>query len=422
MQTTGPLDVDRPDGTQTDGVVSGTVQPGFEPAAEAFRENFSRRGEIGASFCAYHRGQRVVDLWGGVADPASGRPWQAETLCVIFSATKGLASAAVLSAAEAGAIDYDAPVRELWPELAKDSLEDLTLRHLMNHRAGLVALDQPVTVRDLTEPERLLPILESQQPIWPPGERQGYHGISFGLYLPEIFRRATGTTLGRWLADKVTGPLGADAYLGLPEEHAERLATLVPVGPLERLAKLIPWVIRHNTVERRLLRALLDKRSLTSRAFAHPRELGAGGLARFHDPDVRRLELPWAGGIASARGLARVYAALACGGTLDGTTICRPEALRPIEERQSWQAPDAVLLKAMGWSQGFLKEEGGIFSPNPAAFGHPGAGGALGFCDPTRQLAWAYVMNRMDFRLRSPRAIALSQALYRCPAIRSGTT
>lgn len=397
--------------------VQGTVRPGFESVAEAFRENFFRRGELGASFCAYHRGERVVDLWGGVADPASGRPWQADTLSVVFSATKGLTATAVLTAAEAGLVDYDAPVRELWPELAKGGLEDLTLRHLVNHRAGLAALDRPVTLRDLAEPERLLPVLESQQPLWRPGERQGYHGITFGLYVPEVFRRATGTTLGRWLAEKVAGPLGADVHLGLPDEHAGRLATLVPVGPIERLVKLIPWVVRHNTVERRLLRALLDKRSLTSRAFAHPRELGARGLARFHDADVRRLELPWAGAIASARGLARVYAALAGGGTLDGTTLCRPEALKPIEARQSWQAPDDVLLKAMGWSQGFLKEEGGIFSPSPEAFGHPGAGGTLGFCDPTRQLAWAYVMNRMDFRLRSPRAIALSQALYRCPAV-----
>ena len=191
----------------------------------------------------------------------------------------------------------------------------------------------------------------------------------------------------------------------------------MPVGPFERIAKLVPWVIRNDTVERRLLKALLDKRSLTSRAFAHPRALGAGGLHRFHDPDVRRLELPWAGGISSARGLAKVYAALASGGQLGDRVLCRPESILPVQPRQSWQDRDDVLLKALGWSQGFLKEEGGVFSPHPEAFGHPGAGGSLGFCDPTRQLAWAYVMNRMDFRLRSPRAIAVSQALYRCAPV-----
>ncbi|MEO1083482.1 MAG: serine hydrolase, partial [Acidobacteriota bacterium] len=189
------------------------------------------------------------------------------------------------------------------------------------------------------------------------------------------------------------------------------------VSRLGRIAKLIPHVIRHNTVERRLLRALLDKRSLTTRAFAQPAALGGDGLHRFNDPAVHRLELAWASGLASARGLARVYAALAQGGALDGVTLCAPDAIPPLRRRQSWQDPDLVLLKAMGWSQGFLKEEGGLFSPNPEAFGHPGAGGALGFCDPTRELAWGYVMNRMDFRLRSPRAVALSQALYRSPAL-----
>ncbi|MEM8997862.1 MAG: serine hydrolase domain-containing protein, partial [Acidobacteriota bacterium] len=274
--------------------IHGTVAPGFEPAARAFRENFAARGEVGASFCAYHRGVPVVDLWAGFADARRRRPWRADTLCVIFSATKGLAAAAVLGAAHRGLIDYDAPVAGVWPELARGRLRDLTLRHLMNHRAGLVTVDEPISLRELADPDRLSAKLERQTPHWSPGEMQGYHGVTYGLYLSEIFRRTVGRSLGHWLRDEVTGPLGADAFLGLPPELDPRVATLIPVGRLERIAKLVPHVIRHDTVERRLLRALLDKRSLTTRAFAHPAALGGGGLHRFNDPAIHRLELAWA--------------------------------------------------------------------------------------------------------------------------------
>lgn len=397
--------------------IHGTVAAGFEPAAQAFRENFERRGELGASFCAYHRGRVVVDLWAGFTGPRRRSRWRAETLCVIFSATKGLAAAAVLHAAHRGLLSYDAPVADLWPELARGRLAELTLRDVMNHRSGLVAVEEPVGASELADPRRLAPILERQEPLWTPGSRQGYHGVTYGLYVAEIFRRAVGRTLGQWLREEIAGPLDADVFLGLPPEQDPRVATLVPVGRIERLLKLIPHALKEDNVERRLVRALLDRRSFTTRAFAQPAAFGARGLQVFNEPSTHRLELAWASALASARGLARVYAVLASGGALDGFTLCDPDAITSLCERQSWQDPDLVLRKAMGWSQGFLKEEGGLFSPNPEAFGHPGAGGALGFCDPSRQLAWAYVMNRMDFRLRSPRAVALSQSLYRSPAI-----
>ncbi|MEO1087384.1 MAG: serine hydrolase domain-containing protein, partial [Acidobacteriota bacterium] len=206
--------------------IHGTVAPGFEPAARAFRENFERRGEVGASFCAYHRGEPVVDLWSGVADVEHGRPWLADTLCVIFSATKGLAAAAVLGAVHRGLLDYDAPVAGVWPELARGRLADLTLRQVMNHRSGLVTVDSPISLDELADPEGLAPLLARQTPEWTPGDRQGYHGVTYGLYVSEIFRRAVGRTLGQWLRDEVTGPLGADAFLGLPPAEDSRVASL----------------------------------------------------------------------------------------------------------------------------------------------------------------------------------------------------
>lgn len=394
--------------------IKGNVEPGFEPVLDAFRENFTRRRELGAGFCAFLDGRPVVDLWGGLADAKQGRPWEEDTLCMIFSSTKGLVATAFLMLADRGLIDYDAPLADHWPELAKNGKASITLRQLMNHRSGLIALDAALTIDDFESWDPVLAAMEAQEPLWEPGSSQGYHGVTFGPYLAEIFRRVTGgDTLGRFIQSELAGPLGADVHLGLPEADDERVATLYPVTMAQRFVRALPYVLFNDVVERRLLRAMTRKRSDTARAFGSPAQLGAKGLQNFNLPRVRRLELPWANGLATARGLATVYSALSTGGSRGGVRVCGQETLAPVQERQSFEPRDRVILKPVGWSQGFIKEETHLFSPNPESFGHPGMGGALGFCDPTRRVSWAYVMNRLDFRLRSPRALALSHALYK---------
>jgi len=382
---------------------------------EVFSDNFSKRGELGASFCAYKDGRKVADLWGGVADLDSGALWEEDTLCLIFSSTKGVVAACCLMLADRGKLDYDAPIATYWPEFAREGKDAITVRQLMNHRSGLAGIETPLTIDDFAAWDPVVAAMEAQKPMWEPGTAQGYHGVSYGPFMSELFRRVEGRTVGRFLADEVAGPLGAELHIGLPEALDDRVAMLYPMTMGQRIIKALPYIMFNDCVERRLLKAIRDKSSLTSRAFASPAELGVRGVHNFNLKRVRRLELPWANGIATARGLARMYAVLAEGGELDGVRLVRSETIEPVKPRQTFEPRDRILHKPLGWSQGFIKEEPHLFSPNLESFGHPGAGGALGFCDPTRRMAWGYTMNKLDFRLRSPRAIALSQALYSCP-------
>jgi CubicO group peptidase (beta-lactamase class C family) len=393
--------------------VHGSVKPGFEPVEAAFRENFERRGEIGASACAWHDGEKVVDLWGGLADRDSGRPWEADTVTVVFSATKGLVALCLLMLADRGKLDYDRPVANYWPEFAAAGKERVTVRELLNHRAGLHVVDEPHSLEDWTRSERIAPALAKQRPSWQPGSDQGYGAVSAGAYAAELFRRVAGRSVGTFLAEEVARPLAADAYIGIPAEIQPRVATIYPAKPGTPHLKLIPEVFTGRTVEGRIVRALLRRNSFTRRAVGNPR-MGRKGLQHFNDPEVQARELPWAGGIASARGLAEIYAALAHGGTQAGVSLCSAESIAPLRARQSWSERDRVMQKPLGFSQGFLKDALHVFAPGEEAFGHPGIGGALGLADPDRRLSFGYVMNRMDHRIRSPRCLALCHALYGC--------
>ena len=393
--------------------VHGSVKPGFEPVETAFRENFERRGEVGASACAWFEGERVVDLWGGLADRESGRPWDEDTLAITFSVTKGLVALCLLMLADRGKLDYDRPVANYWPEFGANGKQAITVRDLLNHRAGLAIVDESLPLEDWCRSERVGPVLARQRPVWKPGSDQGYGAISAGAYAAELFRRIAGCSVGRFFAKEVARPLAADAFIGLPADLEPRVATVYPSKLGRRHLELIPEVLTGRTVEGRILRALFNRRSLTRRAFGNPR-MGRKGLQRFNDPDVHALEVPWAGGIASARGLAEVYAALAHGGAHRDVSLCSAESIDSLRTRQSWSERDRVMQKPLGFSQGFLKDELHVFAPSGEAFGHPGMGGTLGLADPSRRLAFGYVMNQMDMRVRSPRCLALCHALYGC--------
>jgi CubicO group peptidase (beta-lactamase class C family) len=393
--------------------VHGSVEPGFEPVEAAFRENFERRGEVGASACAWFEGEKVVDLWGGLADLESGRPWDEDTLAITFSVTKGLVALCLLMLADRGKLDYDRPVADYWPEFGAHGKQAISVRDLLNHRAGLAVVDEPLSLEDWCRAERVGPVLAKQRPAWKPGSDQGYGAISAGAYAAELFRRVAGCSVGRFFAEEVAQPLAADAFIGLPADLEPRVATTYPAKYGIRQLELIPELLTGRTVEGRILRALFNRRSFTRRAFGNPR-LGRKGLQRFNDPDVHALEVPWAGGIASARGLAGVYATLAHGGTHRGISLCSAESIDALRTRQSWSDRDRVMQKPLGFSQGFLKDEVHVFAPSCEAFGHPGMGGALGLADPSRRLSFGYVMNQMDMRVRSPRCLALCHSLYGC--------
>jgi CubicO group peptidase (beta-lactamase class C family) len=393
--------------------VHGEVAPGWEHVREVFRDLFDAGLERGAAVSVYVAGERKVHLWGGIADAETGAPWEEHTLAVPFSATKGLAAVAFLLLVDRGLLDLDKPVRFYWPELRRRDQADITVRDLLNHRAGLCAVDRPLTLEDCADPRTLESALVAQSPRWRPGTDQGYGATAWGMYAAALFRRVAGESLGRFLRREVFEPLAADAYLGLPDSEQHRVARLEPVAPRELLKMVLPNLALGITNEGRIYRnALRGKAADTAPALFNPK-LGRAGLHRLNEPAVRAMELPWMNATVTADGLARVYAALANGGSLDGRKIVRKPTIQQVTPRQSWVNRDRVMCKPMGFSQGFMKEEPHLFSPHEAAFGHPGIGGSLGFADPTRKLGFGYTLNKLDPHIRSPRAVALCHAVYR---------
>lgn len=398
----------------------GSYEPGYQRVAQVFADQLSSREEIGASLAIHHRGRRVVDLWGGCADVATARPWRRDTRIVVFSVTKGLASMAMHLLADRGKLDWDAPVATYWPGFARNGKDAITVRTLLNHRGGLAFLDAPLTLDHCVDPtcrEQVLDALESQRPGWEPSTSQGYHAITFGMYARELFERIAGEPMGPFLRRELLDPLGSDAHLGTAADLDADVATLYPTGTPDRVGRMLGAALfAPASNEARVARATLQKDSVPRRAFLNP-SAGKASLAAYNAVPVRRAQLAWASATASAHGLSRAYLPFAGGGEHDGRRYLSERTLEPLYRRQSWSWQDQVLCKPIGWSQGFVKEERHLFSPTPESFGHPGMGGALGWCDPVHGIALGYVMNKMDWRVRSPRAVALCRALYECEAL-----
>ncbi|MEZ4390554.1 MAG: serine hydrolase domain-containing protein [Polyangiales bacterium] len=400
--------------------VEGSVAHGYEALAETFAAHLRQRLEVGAALTVYRRGACVVDLWGGVADQASRSPWRRDTRAVVFSVTKGLAAMALALLADRGELEWDAPVTTLWPEFGAAGKEAITLRTLFNHRAGLCALDEVLDLDDFTRPDqkpRIEEILARSAPLWTPGERQGYHATTYGMYLNAVFERIRGESVGDFLKRELFEPLDADVSLGTPASEDARIATLYPPRNGARVANMVRAYFAGDNTEARIFRSVLSRGSLSRRAFLSPRT-GPEGINAYNRPEVRRQCLPWASATASAHGVARAYLPFAQGGAHGGVPYLKAATLEPVYARQGWSDRDLVLQKPLGWSQGFLKEDAGVFSPVLESFGHAGIGGSLGWCDPVNGLTFGYVMNALDWRVRSPRAVALCDALYRCEALR----
>jgi CubicO group peptidase (beta-lactamase class C family) len=397
----------------------GRYAEGFEPVAKRFAAQLRRREQVGAALSVYQRGRQVVDLWGGVADVASARPWRRDTRIVVFSVTKGLVAMAMHLLADRGRLEWDAPIADVWPAFGRGNKRSITIRMLLNHRAGLAQLDAPLTLSDCTTGlTKVREALEAQRPSWSPGESQGYHAITFGLYAGEIFERLAGEPIGPFLKRELFDVVGSDARLGTAEDDDGDHATLYAPSAADRLTRMIgSAAFAPHSPEARIARSIIRPDSLPRRVFSNP-SAGRRGVLAYNDVAVRRAPLGWASATASADGVARAYLPFASAGAFAGRELLRPETLWPIYERQSWSGRDRVLMKPLGWSQGFLKEERHIFCPNPESFGHAGMGGALGWCDPVEEIAIGYAMNHMDWRVRSQRALDLCHVLYECDPLR----
>ena len=382
--------------------ISGTCDPRFAPVRDAFRDNFAQRGELGAAVCVVAQGRTVVDLWGGVADRASGRPWTADTLAMVFSATKGATALCAHVLVARGQLDLDAPVARYWPEFAAAGKDAIPVRMLLNHQAGLPGVDVRLPAEALYNWDSMTAALAAQAPSWTPGTAHGYHAITFGFLVGEVVRRVTGSTLGTFLRDTIAAPLGLDFWIGLPEEHEPRVATI-------RLAPPTP----HGSA---LFTAMMERGSLTWKAFMNPRGMLSPGHANARA--THAAELPASNGITNARGLAGLYAPLAGSGQAHGVTLVDRETVRVMSTVES-DGPDRVLLIPTRFASGFMKQmdnhpdDSVRFGPNPEAFGHVGAGGSVGMADPVAGIAIGYVMNQMGPGiLLNPRGQGLIDAVY----------
>ena len=383
--------------------VQGCVSRGYEAVRDVFTDNFTRRHELGGGCCAYHRGEKVVDLWGGVRDKVTGDPWERDTMVIIYSATKGLAAMTLAIAHSRGWLDYDERVCTYWPEFAQQGKERITVRQLLAHQAGLYALDEPLDRRLVADLDRLAIVLARQKPEWTPGTRQAYHGITLGYYEAELLRRIDPRrrSLGQFFQDEIATPLGLDLYIRLPEDIPNsRLATIAPPSKLD--------VFRGFPV--RLAIETLNPHSRIVRALW-------GSELPIDPPHVyaRNFEIPSGGAVGTARAIARAYGIFATGGrelglrqeTLD--LLCAP-AIPPTRGFY-----DECLRGEAQFSLGFMKPSPALPFGSPRAFGSPGAGGAMGLAEPDAGIGYAYVTSKMGTNLSGdPRDVALRDAVGSC--------
>ncbi|MGG2462504.1 serine hydrolase domain-containing protein [Streptomyces sp. RGM 3693] len=387
--------------------VQGTVEDGFEPVRDAFAANFAERGERGAAVAVYRDGRKIVDLWGGTKDgdaepgDPTAAPWEPGTAQVVRSATKGIAATVPLLLHQRGQLDLDAPVGTYWPEFKAAGKDRVLVRHLLAHRAGVPALDTPLTPAQAIDGLSGPAAVAAQAPAWTPGTDHGYHAQTYSWLLSELVLRVTGRTLGAWVADEISRPLDLDLWIGLPDEARPRVGRLAPVEAPPRPAAAGLRVRPKKAVAD----AYADPASLTSRAF------GAISPAPDENDDAyRAAELPASAGIATADALARAYAALI--GPVDGRPRLFAPATLTLARTEESAGPDRTLLVNTRFGLGFMLH--GPSSPllGPGSFGHPGRGGALAFADPESGIAFGYVTNGMQPNVTAdPRAQALVRAL-----------
>jgi CubicO group peptidase (beta-lactamase class C family) len=372
--------------------LEGSVALGFEGVQKAFEENFKNGSEVGASFCAYQHGTKVVDLWGGYADKAKDKPWQEHSLANVWSTTKGMTAMVIARLVEQGKVSYDEPVVTYWPEFGQHGKDKITVGQMLSHQAGVSALDHEPTLEDYCTPHLMAKWHAEAKPLWEPGSQSGYHAMSYGWLAGELAFRVTGKTLGSLFAEEVAAPLDADFYIGLPEDEDSRAVEMVAADESVDSASEVASMSE------------IRRRTLIDSVF--------GPLS----PNERRwraAEIPAAGGQANAAGIAVIYGALAQGGKLGRVNILQPETI-DLATKEQINSRDLVLDVRMSWGSGFVRNVAKvIYGPNPESFGHSGFGGSLGFADPVAGLGVGYAMNQMGHNLAGDqRSLSLIKALY----------
>ena len=380
--------------------LQGTCDKRFSGVKEAFQAHFGAGKEIGAAVAVTVAGRPVVDLWGGHMDVHKTRPWQPDTLVNVYSTTKGMTATCAHRLVDQGRLNIDQRVIHYWPEFAQCGKEQITVRQLLSHRAGLPAISVPLDPESVFEWRVMTEAIAAQKPWWPPGTRHGYHARTFGWLLGELVRRTTGKTVGTYFHEEIAGPLGLDFHIGLKKSQHHRVAPIGKVPPP-------PPGTTPNLID--MMRSRPE--SVTSKAFTNPNIYRLGDVA--NSAAWRSAEIPSSNGHGTARDLARLYGALACGGSIDGIQILSTESVEAALTEQA-RGEDAVLRIETRFGLGFMRPvPGARMGPNDNAFGHPGTGGSVGFADPEARVGFGYVMNKCGSSiLIDARPTALIEALY----------
>ncbi len=376
----------------------GFVAPGFEPVAAEFERNFTERGDLGAAFAAMHEGRMVVDLWGGEAAP--GRPWQEDTLQIIFSGTKGLVAACILKLVEQGQITLDDKLASVWPEFGQHGKDTVRLRHVVSHGAGLPGVTARLSESDWPDYERIESLLAAQPFAQNPDAFHSYHALTIGWLVGALIRRIDGRTLGRFFAEEVATPLGLNAWIGLPEEQEPRVGK-IRLG--EGMGPLTPEQLADPVLKS---------------VWGNPPLFPDNEMA-WNSRSIHAAEIGGAGGIADARSMARFYGCMAMGGTLDGVTILKPETVA-LGRNELSRFMDPFIAEAMAFGTMWaLQTPQGRFGPSSDAFGHSGAGGSIHGGWPTERTGFSYTMTEMRADPTDARSRPLLKRLHELVGTRS---
>ena len=378
--------------------VHGTAAPSFELVREAFEKQIADGEHIGGAVSVYAGGKCVVDLWGGVADEASARPWAEDTMALSYSTTKGLAATCVHVLADRGKLSYDDKVAKYWPEFAQHGKQDITVYHVLTHQAGISQIPDEVTPDDVLDWDRMIKVIEGLEPMWEPGTDSGYHAMNFGWLTGEIIRRVDGREIKQFLQDEICKPLGLkNMHIGAPADAEPKIATLVSRMEASEEA-------------RKAWEAASGGAGSISMMSLGPR----GGLD-LSTPAAHQAQVPAVNGVMTARDLARMYACLANYGELDGVRLLSEQTVRTMSKQQTLR-PDKVIIMPIGWAMGYMTGgPGWPQGPRITSFGHPGLGGSTGFADPEINMSFGMTTNTLTPGLTGAgRASVLADAARAC--------
>jgi len=412
------------------GRVEGFCESRFEPVLDEFVKNFKDRGEIGACACITFEGETVLDVWGGVADPIKRKSWSSDSISVVFSCTKGVVAIVANMLIDRGLLDPHQPVAEIWPEFACKGKESATVRMMLDHTVGVPVLRTPVKPDGFYDWDYMSDLIAAEKAFWIPGSKQGYHATTWGWTVGELIRRVTGKSVGANIQDMLAKPLNLDVWCGLPEAKETNVAPMIPHVPSPND---VPFEMAKVAME--------DPTSIPGLVF-----MNDGGWASAMTASIstetsstkvderasHAAEIPAGNGIMNARALAGAYRPFAIGGSYNGVKFVGPDTLVGMEEVSSASNRNETNFAAMKFSLGFGKSMDNRHQPfgpteslilGRRAFGHPGAGGSLGFADPEFGLSFGYVMNKMGgTMIIHDRTEALLETAYRCAGGRSNAS